>query len=170
MKTTSMVTHGPAMGAWVTVLCALSGITDVVRSDAGMRLFHFTNVEPLDSQDCPANCHDLFGKLDDWQSGSRGSVQHVEVQERGEPKSGTGFMYEWASGALGHSCAFLQRAYGKGSCRIEWVFTKRTLIFEPHMALSETDTPPCHCDGIERCDIERLLVKTAVLWNRANGS
>lgn len=158
MKGASMIKQGRATVTWVAVLCVLSGITNVITSDAKVLLLPTADLEPLASHDCPAHCQSLFGKLEDGQIGSRGRVQHVEVQERGEPKSGTGFMYEWATGALGHSCVYLQRAYGMGSCRIEWDFANRTLIFEPHVAMSESSTPPCHCDGIDRCEKKRLLL------------
>ena len=61
-----------------------------------------------------------------------------------EPKSGTGFMYEWATGALGHACMYLVRAYGQGTCWVEWEFTNRTMVFEPDLAADGTARCPCH--------------------------
>lgn len=159
-----MVTHGTVTVAWVAVSCVLSGVTDVLTFHASVRLFHIMDSVRLDLKDCAAHRHAQFGKLDDGQSVSRGRVQHVEVQEGGEPKSGTGFMYEWTTGALRYSCMNLPRAYGKGSCQIEWDFTGRTLITEPHMDIGESSMPPCHCDGVGRCEKNRLLfVCTALL-------
>lgn len=104
--------------------------------------------EPLPERDCPSNCDLLFRRLENGTEGT-GKVQHVEVQERGEPKSGTTFMYEWGSGALAHACAYLQRAYGRESCRIEWTIQDRKLVFEPRLAM-EDDSAPCPCDKVEK--------------------
>ena len=38
--------------------------------------------------------------------------QVVRVQERGEPKSGTGMMFDWAAGALVQTCNYLQQLFG----------------------------------------------------------
>lgn len=56
-------------------------------------------------------------------------------------------MFEWAMEALAHSCMYLQSAYGEQSCRIEWSFWNRTLIFEPDRAA--TSPGPCSCDDVE---------------------
>lgn len=57
-------------------------------------------------------CELIFGKLE--RTGRNGKlVQDVRVQERGEPKSGTGLMYFWASAALRHACAYLQGMFGE---------------------------------------------------------
>lgn len=62
-----------------------------------------------------------------------------------EPKSGTGFMFEAATGAIAHACIFLQRAYGEESCWIEWDFKNRTMTFEPNV----TTTGPCPCEDVD---------------------
>lgn len=65
-----------------------------------------------------------------------------------EPKSGTGFMYEWATSAIAHACTYLTRAYGEGSCWIEWDFKNRTLIFDP--ALGTSGAAVCPCEDFKR--------------------
>ena len=53
----------------------------------------------------------IFSKLEP--SGDGGKLfQDVKVRERGEPKSGTGFMYSWAGGTLVRTCHYLQWAFG----------------------------------------------------------
>ena len=60
---------------------------------------------------CPP-CELFFRKLE--QQGENGKLsQVVKVQERGEPKSGTGFMFDWATGALIQTCRYLQGLFGK---------------------------------------------------------
>lgn len=77
---------------------------------------HHRSVEVGDpAQDkCPP-CELLFTKL---QSGGRNGklTQFVRVQERGEPKSGTGFMYFWATATFIRTCRYLQGLYGKQMC------------------------------------------------------
>eukprot|EP00903_Cladosiphon_okamuranus_P021789 g20035.t1 len=80
---------------------------------------------------------------------------NVEVQERGEPKSGTGFMFEWATWALGHACTYLVQAYGQGTCWIEWDFKNRTMIFEPDLAAMD-GTAKCPCHDVRRVKITLL--------------
>ena len=60
---------------------------------------------------CPP-CGLLFGKLERTCRGTKLS-QYVKVQERGEPKSGTGIMYSWATAALMHACDYLQEMFGE---------------------------------------------------------
>ena len=56
-------------------------------------------------------CDSIFSKLEP--SGDGGKLfQDVKVRERGEPKSGTGFMYSWAGGTLVRTCRYLQWAFG----------------------------------------------------------
>lgn len=59
---------------------------------------------------CPP-CDILFTKLEPTGDGGK-LVQDVKVQERGEPKSGTGFMFFWAGGTLVQTCRYLQMMYG----------------------------------------------------------
>lgn len=66
--------------------------------------------EPTEER-CPP-CELFFRKLEG--TGDNGKLtQVVRVQERGEPKSGTGFMFDWATGALMRTCNYLQRLYGE---------------------------------------------------------
>lgn len=109
---------------------------------------------------CPKDCELLFTKLEDRPHGGNGrnKIQTVEVQVRGEPKSGTGMMAEWAWGALAHACIYLQRLYGKSSCRIVWEMDQEypssphnphKIIFEPRLA-AEDDSAPCSCSTVDR--------------------
>lgn len=65
---------------------------------------------------CPP-CDLLFSKLETSESGGKLS-QFVKVQERGEPKSGTGIMYSWATAALIHACDYLQEVFGEETYEI----------------------------------------------------
>lgn len=59
---------------------------------------------------CPP-CELFFRKLES--TGENGKlVQDVKVQERGEPKSGTSFMYDWATGTLIRTCDYMQYLFG----------------------------------------------------------
>ena len=79
-------------------------------------------------------------------------MKHVEVQERGEPKSGTGFMFEWAGGMLMHACDYLNMVFGESSCTIKYSLSRDTmndlkymrLEFDPAKAVAEYT--PCACD------------------------
>ena len=63
---------------------------------------------------CPP-CELFFHKLDkNEETGNLAQV--VRVQERGEPKSGTGMMFDWATGALDQMCKHLQLLYGEVTC------------------------------------------------------
>lgn len=70
-------------------------------------------LEPTEDS-CPP-CELLFRKLEKNEETGK-LTQVVRVQERGEPKSGTGLMLDWATGALDHTCIYLQRLYGEGTC------------------------------------------------------
>lgn len=60
---------------------------------------------------CPP-CELLFSKLE--KGGEHGKLtQDVMVQERGEPKSGTGFMYFWATATLIRTCGYLDELFGE---------------------------------------------------------
>ena len=60
---------------------------------------------------CPP-CGLLFSKLE--KTGSNGKLaQDIRVQERGEPKSGTGISFYWAWAALIHACGYLEEIFGK---------------------------------------------------------
>lgn len=45
-------------------------------------------------------------------------VQNITLMERGEPKSGTGFMFEWAGGSLVHACDYLKATFGQDACKV----------------------------------------------------
>lgn len=64
-----------------------------------------------EEENCPS-CEQMFSKLSS--TGISGKfVQDVKIQERGEPKSGTGFMFDWGAGALDHMCDYLKDAFGE---------------------------------------------------------
>ena len=56
-------------------------------------------------------CDSIFSKLEPSEKGGK-LFQKVQVRERGEPKSGTGFMFSWAGGTLVRTCRYLQWAFG----------------------------------------------------------
>lgn len=103
---------------------------------------------------CPESCEDIFPLL---QPAARGKVQDVEIHVRGEPKSGTGMLAEWAWDALAHVCLYLERLYGKSSCSIAWL-TKpdhpsmpgypHSIVFEPALGRNDSTPPLCPCDSI----------------------
>lgn len=63
---------------------------------------------------CPP-CELLFSRLERTVGGVKLS-QNVHVQERGEPKSGTGILFFWATAALMHACNYLQDQFGEETC------------------------------------------------------
>lgn len=68
-------------------------------------------IEVLTTDACPP-CEILFRNLK--RTGTNGKlVQDVKVQERGEPKSGTGIMFDWASRSLVLTCHYLQKVFGE---------------------------------------------------------
>lgn len=115
------------------------------------KIFQPLNITPLQSDECPISCQSLFNKLE-YKSESGGLMsQLVNVVERGEPKSGTGFMTGMATVALAHFCHFLQRAYGQKSCWVEFpTIHDRVLVFQPSLTKVEVELPPCSCDIVER--------------------
>ena len=67
--------------------------------------------EAFADEPCPA-CELLFTKLEG--TGRDGKlVQDIRVHERGEPKSGTGILFDWASATLLRTCHHLQGLFGK---------------------------------------------------------
>ncbi|CAM9277724.1 unnamed protein product [Ectocarpus fasciculatus] len=96
-------------------------------------------------------CEDLFSKL---QAAPNGKLrQSSQLQLRGEAKSGTSFMYVWATRVLEHTCEHLRGMYGSEACRTEDIVEERwhlIMIFEPSLATSDA---PCACKGIERVEI-----------------
>lgn len=67
--------------------------------------------EEHDEEFCPP-CENFFRKLERNEENGLLS-QVVKVQERGEPKSGTAMMFDWATGALVRTCSHLQTLFGK---------------------------------------------------------
>lgn len=63
---------------------------------------------------CPP-CELLFSRLERTVGGVKLS-QSIHVQERGEPKSGTGILFFWATAALIHACNYLQEQFGEKAC------------------------------------------------------
>ena len=70
------------------------------------------NSETEDTKEpCPP-CEILFSKLEKTGRDTKLS-QNVQVQERGEPKSGTRILYCWATAALIRACDYLQEQFGE---------------------------------------------------------
>lgn len=98
-------------------------------------------------------CEPLFSQVSVMPDGSR--VQNVEVQVRGEPKSGTSFMFKWAGQALETACEYLNLFYGKTSCLIEDAnvpgkpghLGKKTLVFTPGTGIRGA---LCTCAHVDR--------------------
>lgn len=104
---------------------------------------------------CPP-CDTLFSKLETDESGRR--VQYVNMQERGEPKCGTKFMFDWAHGALLRTCDVLDGWYGGQTCHLkkqpptgEQLEDPEavTLIFDPNHVSGGDDA--CSCQNVDRC-------------------
>lgn len=113
--------------------------------------------KPLTSPPDCVPCESLFRRLevDPSQPPGLDMVQHVEVVQRGEPKSGTGGMFEWATGSLYHVCQHLNQHYGRESCKVEWgrwspgdYYGNHTLVFEP--PLERPSDAPCPCTSVRR--------------------
>lgn len=95
--------------------------------------------------ECPS-CEDLFSNLE---TGAEGRLsQVVEIQERGEPKSGTGMMGIWARAALRSTCDFLSSTYGRETCHFTRVGNGTYLLFDPQAPRHNNST--CPCDTIDR--------------------
>eukprot|EP00903_Cladosiphon_okamuranus_P020188 g18531.t1 len=161
------------------LLCLIGGCSG--EEDVQPRVFQAKGwLPPL--RECPASCEDLFGRLEDDSSGAEGKkIQHVEIQERGEPQTGLSFLFEWASETLGQSCLYLQRGYGRESCRVEWTDHNRTLIFEPWRGTQAAEAggtaPQCSCDSISSVWIEisskdkhSLPCDESCSWSRPSNS
>ncbi|CAM9702439.1 unnamed protein product [Ectocarpus sp. 4 AP-2014] len=102
-----------------------------------------TRVAVTQDKDPCVPCEWLFSKLEEGPDGFL--RQDLQLQLRGEPKSGTHFMYSLAAGVIHHTCMELQAMYGSETCRIEVKRDVRvTMIFEP--SLAEGDDI-CPCDG-----------------------
>eukprot|EP00903_Cladosiphon_okamuranus_P005694 g5656.t1 len=109
---------------------------------------------------------------------SSGNTQSV----RGEAKSGTSFMYEWAVNALVVTCSWLKLLFGRDSCRVSWrnvqgeafpTITKEVSVkemkgvlleFEPRTQRGDgsSDDASCKCKDVDKVsvDISHLLKHT----------
>ncbi|CAM9643384.1 unnamed protein product [Scytosiphon promiscuus] len=127
-------------------------------------------------KDCPP-CESLFSKAKTTMDGKR--IQNVEIQLRGEPKSGTTMMYAWAVGILARTCEHLQATYGHASCRIDPDITEAladsaTMTFEPGLAAQ--DVTSCPCDSIDMVRLTIVTYRKHILpvnsdcrWNHPGG-
>lgn len=90
---------------WIALLAVKGGASS-------SHLLQVTEVE-TSAEVCPP-CETFFRKLE--KTGSAGKLaQTFTVQERGEPKSGTGVFYTWGAEALLRTCDYLQELYGEES-------------------------------------------------------
>lgn len=114
-------------------------------------------VVPEEEASCPS-CEMFFTKLDVHQSSERTSPrsQDVELRQRGEPKSGTGFAFEWGVGTLLHACEHLKQFFGEESCTTKLTTSRHetlrdvltcSFVFEPAQAVKDAR---CPCPGVER--------------------
>lgn len=87
--------------------------------------------------------------------GTDSSPQRCHFSHAGEPKSGTGFMFEWAGNLLIHTCDYLNETFGDGSCRIHLGMSddnikdlrEVSLTFEPN---SGSNRARCSCPDVYR--------------------
>lgn len=98
---------------------------------------------------CPP-CSLLFTKVGQQEEGTPVAeggtgtrVQSISLMERGEPKSGTGFMFEWAGGSLVHACDYLKATFGEDTCKVSQPPANRSLgpSFVQYLCVSRTRTP-----------------------------
>lgn len=79
-------------------------------------------------------------------------VKKIHVEVRGEPKSGTGMSFDWASGALSGSCAYMNRLFGNGSCVQQMngnIYNPRSIVFKPSFG----ENGKCQCTEIDEISI-----------------
>lgn len=105
---------------------------------------------------CPP-CEMFFTKLDvPLSSGETNYSQDLKLIERGEPKSGTGYAFEWGVGSLLHACNHLQQFFGEDSCTTELKIspnarlrdvTSCSFVFEPGRAVKGAR---CPCPEVQR--------------------
>lgn len=94
-----------SMTLLISCMASVGGLSS---SQNDMRLDTGVHTE---EEACPP-CEILFRNLE--KSATTGKLSQVtRVQERGEPKSGTGVMFDWASGTLIRTCAYLQHFFGE---------------------------------------------------------
>lgn len=91
----------------VLVLASFLAVNDLSSSEPGVSsmVTEDRTVEPC------VPCELFFSNLERNEENGLLS-QVVRIQERGEPKSGTGMMFDWAAGALVQTCDYLQQLFG----------------------------------------------------------
>lgn len=138
----AVVIKGPGITAAMTV-----GLSVASASEISVRPIDLVGGAP--QQLCPL-CDVIFTELEHFVEG----VGRVVTRERGEPKSGTGFMMNLTASALLHACDYLKRTYGGDSCYIRTTvhhdavgdLDECTLWFEPKRV---NEGARCTCDSIE---------------------
>lgn len=131
-------------------LAGLAAITLPVEGDTASHVSKTRELGAGDPFEC-VPCEYLFSKLEFSSSGKR--IQDVSMQERGEPKTGTGFMFGWATRALKEACDYFQTSFGQDSCRLEDVGPEADkvgatqLTFDPSLGTSDAR---CSCPDVER--------------------
>ena len=98
----------------LSLLIAASGVSSSSSSSSSALLPRVSGT--ADTEEACPPCELLFSKLERTEK-KKGNLlsQHIRVQERGEPKSGTGVAYFWATAGLIHACHYLQEHFGKES-------------------------------------------------------
>ena len=90
-------------------------------------------------------CVDLFSRLEAGPDGRLSQV--VDMQQRGEPKSGTTMMGIRAKAILRHTCELLGEMYGSETCTFSTTDKVHELLFVPELAPADS---ACPCDEIDR--------------------
>lgn len=146
---------GRAGLSWRLRMVLRALITTVIVCHGSVVVANAEGVSPVMSifgpKDC-LPCEVLFSKLTKTAEGDQEQV--LLVQERGEPKSGTTFMFNWGRGALYRTCEFLQATYGESTCYITEPRIKPdsdspnavTMEFNPHLS---GDEGSCSCSGVD---------------------
>lgn len=91
-----------------------------------------------ESDECPT-CDALFTQIRVSADGQR--IQDTVLQVRGEPKSGTTFMFAWVRAMLKFTCFRFNHAFGENTCSID---EDGTLTFDPHLDPDDRAKCPCH--------------------------
>ena len=90
-------------------------------------------------------CVDLFSKLEAGPDGRLSQV--IEMQQRGEPKSGTTMMGNRAGFILRGACQLLGAMYGDETCTVSETTKQYELLFDPQLSPAGG---ACSCDEIDR--------------------
>ena len=92
-------------------------------------------------------CVDLFSKLEAGPDGRLSQV--IEMQQRGEPKSGTTMMGNRAKWILRGACELLGAMYGDETCAFSETTKQHEheLLFDPQLSPAGS---ACSCDEIDR--------------------